>query len=267
MIVIFGASGYIGGAFCKEFNKRDLEFQIIWHTIPYHEIRKALQQFKADLVINCAAFIPTPSVDLCKDNPHENIVGNVVFPSVLAAACEAVGVPLAHIGTACLYDDAKEYTEDDPPTRDFDGYCGVYLRSKYMSEKVVRESCPNSYVWRIRLPFDEVDHPKNYLTKLKNYPQVWKHQNSLTHRGDFAKAALDMWEMRAPFGVYNMVNPGSVNAAEIVKLAGWTGKTYIDGPVTGSRLSAAKLLATGVKIRDVHDAVDSAIHNWTPHNG
>lgn len=269
VIVIFGASGYIGGAFCKEFNKRNLEFQIIWHTIPYHDIRKAIIHFKASLVINCAAFVPTPSVDLCKDNLHETTVGNAVFPSVLAAACEAAGVPLAHIGTACLYGDVKEYNESDPPTRDFNGYCGVYLSTKYLSEKVVRESCPDSYVWRIRLPFDEFDTPKNYLSKLKSFSEVWAHDNSLTHRGDFVKAALDMWELRAPFGVYNCCNPGHISAGAIIskmraKEIILHSPAFVRHETTGSLLSTKKLTDTGVKIRPVEEAVEEALENWVP---
>ena len=38
------------------------------------------------------------------------------------------------------------------------------------------EDCLNDvkkkYIWRIRLPFDEIDHPRNYLTKLMRFEKL-----------------------------------------------------------------------------------------------
>jgi dTDP-4-dehydrorhamnose reductase len=264
--LLFGASGYIGEAFVAELNRRELTWERLPHTSGFMAVADAMMRLPPkSLVINCAAFIPTPSVDACKNHKGQTILGNVVFPGMLTYAAVLTGTALAHIGTACLYGSAREYSETDAPTRDFEGYCGFYLKTKYLAEQLVRVY-PNTYVWRIRLPFDEIDHPKNYLTKLQAHKEVWAHDNSLTHRGDFVKAALDMWKLQAPFGVYNMVNPGSVNATDILRKMDLPAKRISLGPVTGSRLSAAKLLATGVKMRNVHVALNDAMINWRKPN-
>lgn len=257
MIILIG-SGYIGKSMALELGCRNLEFIKIRHDSP--DLIPAIFQ-KPTLVINAAAFVPKPSVDLCKDDPVSTMLGNVALPMELGIACAMTDTPFVHFSTGCLYDDQREYSETDEPTRDLKGYCGLYLASKLAGE-VITSKHKKAYILRIRLPFDECDHPQNYLTKLRNYPQVWNHTNSLSHRGDCAKAALDLWQLKAPYGIYNLVNPGSISASDIVDGAGWAGKTFSCGPVTGTRLNVDKLLSTGVKIRPVQEAVEHSIKHW-----
>lgn len=273
MILILG-SGYAGSAFMRECEARGLPYKMASrgpltysHYTNDYIFREMLRGFKPELVINCAAFIPIRSVDDCKNHVGETIDVNLALPVMLATVCEREDVPLAHLSTACLYNDAHEYTEEDLPTRDFKGYCGFYLRTKYMSERALRQY-PKSYVWRIRLPFDEQNHLKNYLSKLGAFDKVWSHTNSLSHRGDYVKACLDMWEKRVPCGVYNCVNKGSISAEQIISEMVSYGIhngdcEFVPGPVTGSTLSTAKLEATGVKIRHVREALEDSLKNWT----
>ncbi len=213
-----------------------------------------------------AAFIPSPSVDECKNHKSETLQSNVSFPAQLVGACDSFGVPLMHLSTGCIFDEQREYSENDNPTRGFDGYCGWYVGTKLVGETVVSRLVEH-YILRLRLPFDEQDHPRNYLSKLASFKTVFRHTNSLTHRGDFVKAALDLWQMRAAFGTYHMVNPGFVTAVETVGLLMREGiltkvPQFGDNVTAGCKLSTAKLLAAGVKIREVHEALEDAVKNW-----
>ena len=38
---------------------------------------------------------------------------------------------------------------------------------------------------------------------------------SLSHVDDFARACLDLWERLAPFGTYNVTNPGAVTTRQV----------------------------------------------------
>jgi len=268
-VVISGSCGYIGSAFCKEMHARNITFDWIRGSKnpTFDSILDSLRRKKPELVINSSAFIQKSSVDLNKNYPGETIMGNVVFPSMLAHACEIAGVPLMHLSTGCLFDEAREYDETDTPLRGFDGYCGFYVGTKLLSEKAVLQYA-KSYVLRIRLPFDEFSNPRNYLNKLIAYPKIYEHINSLTHRGDFAKAALDLWALRSPYGVYHCANTGQISARQVADKMIAKGiitkePEFVSNETTGCRLSTKKLTDAGVKIRDVHEAVDSAIHNWT----
>ena len=263
--------GYIAHAILTEASARgwDVRGNILpCQAMGSPGLRALVGEADVDLVVNCAAYIPPSGrvVD-CEKNKQKTIEGNILFPQMVAQVCDLGGVPLMHISTGCLFDESKEWEETDEPTRGWNGYCGMYVGSKLLAERLVIEWA-NAYVLRVRLPFDEINHPRNYLSKLASFPVVFDHVNSLTHRGDFAKAALDLAESPAPFGIYHMVNPGRLSAEFIVKRLWAAGIIDRLPPIAespeskGTLLSTKKLLATGVKIRPVEEAFEHALDNW-----
>lgn len=268
-ILILG-HGYLAHALAKEFHARKVEVcdnKIPASRLTFDAIQALIYLHRPHLVVNAAAFIPSPSVDACKDDPEQNIRGNVLLPAAIAHACRESDVPLMHLSTGCIFDEQREYTEEDTPTRGWDGYCGAYVGAKLLAEKSVLEH-PESYVLRLRLPFDSIDHPRNYLTKLAAFSTVYIHVNSLTHRGDFAKAAVDLWECGAPYGVYHVVNPGQIQAVDLrLRLVSQDicDLTFTDFQVngtTGCRLSTDKLHKVGVIMRPVEEALAESLKNW-----
>jgi UDP-glucose 4,6-dehydratase len=137
-----------------------------------------------------------------------------------------------------------------------------------------------SFIWRLRIPFDEFDNTRNYLSKVQRYAKVYENVNSISHRGDFARACLDLWERRAAFGTYNVTNPGFVTTRQVVGLVEkilkpakrfefWQNDTefYRRAAKTlrsNCVLDVSKLLATGVKIRPVTEAIEDSLRNWKP---
>ena len=130
----------------------------------------------------------------------------------------------------------------------------------------------------MRIPFDEYDNSRNYLSKIQRYPKVYDNVNSLSHRGDFARACLDLWEKRAPFGIYNVTNPGFVTTRKVVErlrstllpdraFEFWDNdeefyRVAARTPRSNCILDVSKLLATGVKLRSVDEAIDDALRTW-----
>ena len=137
-----------------------------------------------------------------------------------------------------------------------------------------------SYVWRLRIPFDEFDNARNYLSKVQRYPKVYDNVNSISHRADFVKACLVLWELRAPFGTYNVTNPGFVTTRHVVeqiekilkpkkKFEYWQSdeefyKVAAKTPRSNCVMDVSKLLAAGVKIRLVEEALEDSLKNWKP---
>ena len=267
-VLILG-HGYCAYSLASEATHRGWELR--GNTCPcskmsFTDLRLLIENREFDVVINAAVLIPGGRAANCDQHKDETILANVVFPKMVAEACDLAGVPLIHISTACLFDEQREYTEDDQPTRGWDGHCGTYVGSKLLSEKLVMEHKDN-YVLRIRLPFDNISHPRNYLNKLMEFPTVYKHWNSLTHRGEFAKAALDLFEMDAEPGVYHVANQGQISVEQVCEKMLRKGiitkmPNFVEHPTTGCRLSTRKLSETGIMMRTVEEAVDDAIERW-----
>ncbi|HLP77404.1 MAG TPA: hypothetical protein VK327_10860 [Candidatus Paceibacterota bacterium] len=174
------------------------------------------------------------------------------------------------------------FTEDDTPNFSFrDGPCSFYSGTKALGEEAIL-NIGQSYIWRLRIPFDEFDSPRNYLSKVQRYSKVYDNVNSISHRLDYVRACLDTWELRAPFGIYNVTNPGFVTTRHVVglvekylkparKFEFWANdeefyKMAAKTPRSNCVMDVSKLLNAGVKVRPVEEALEHALRNWRPEN-
>jgi len=269
-----------------------------------------LRETRPEFVVNCAGYTGKPNVDACEVAKADTLQGNVLFPQALAHACLAAEIPWGHVSSGCIFSGAKVveggvertekdllrpgvrelvakdrsvirgFTESDPANFSFrDPPCSFYSGTKALGEEAIA-GVGRSYLWRLRIPFDERDNARNYLTKVQRYPKVYDNINSLSHRFDFANACLDLWRVRAPFGTYNVTNPGFVSTRQVIGLIEktlapkrrfefWENddefyKLGAKTPRSNCVLDSSKLLATGVKMRSVEEAVADALKNWRP---
>lgn len=314
MILLLGASGYIGEAFVKELQRRKIDFvPLARKQIDYTRFDVLLEFLKAkkpEFVINAAGFTGKPNVDACELAKADTLAGNVLLPQTIAHACAALKIPWGHVSSGCIFSGAKivedgktrvekdltkpelralaekspekirGFAETDTPNFSFrDLPCSFYSGTKALGEETI-ENIGQNYIWRLRIPFDEFDNSRNYLSKLQRYPKVYDNVNSISHRADLAKAALDLWERRAPSGIYNMTNPGFVTTRQVVEMIGkilrpkkkfefWKSdeefyRAAAKAPRSNCVIDVSKLLAAGIKIRDVHEALEDSLKNWKP---
>jgi dTDP-4-dehydrorhamnose reductase len=314
MILLLGGTGYIGAAFVREMERRGLAFRnLSRREVDYTRfdvLHGFLRDHPPEFLINCAGFTGKPNVDACESAKADTLAGNTVLPLTIAAACASLNLPWGHVSSGCIYSGAKivqngqvraekdltkpemralveqssesilGFTENDPPNFSFrDGPCSFYSGSKALGEEAIQD-VGHSYIWRLRIPFDEFDSPRNYLSKVQRYPKVYDNVNSISHRRDFAAACLDLWQRRAPFGIYNVTNPGFVTTRQVVALVEkylkpvksfefWASdeefyKVAAKTPRSNCVLDTTKLLAAGVNIRPVLEALDDSLRNWQP---
>jgi UDP-glucose 4,6-dehydratase len=126
--------------------------------------------------------------------------------------------------------------------------------------------------------FNEFDEDRNLLSRFRHGTRAHDDVNSITHLDEFVSACLELWERRAPFGIYNIVNPGAVSTRWIVALMMqivnsprqfdfWEpdGEVYVGRPRTPRSnciLDSGKLLALGVKMRPVEQALGDTVERW-----
>jgi UDP-glucose 4,6-dehydratase len=223
MYIILGKNGYIAEAIVKELTSRDLP-HVAWSRsdVDYTDLKELkynLYILGDDLhIINCAGYIGKPNVDACELAKADCIEGNVLLPLMLAQLCCEKKYEFTQISSGCIYGGyEKHFTEQDAPNFDFQNG-SFYSGTKALAEKVVLQNNPNSYVFRLRIPFDEYESPRNYLTKLLSYDTLLDAENSLSHRADFAKYVMELIEQKAPHGIYNVTNKGSVTTRDVVQL-------------------------------------------------
>jgi dTDP-4-dehydrorhamnose reductase len=260
--------------------------------------------------VNAAGYTGKPNVDACEIAKADTLQGNTLFPAMLAHACAAAGVPWGHVSSGCIYSGAKVeangalttekdlttpamrqlvesnpnafkgFTEIDVPNFSFrEPPCSFYSGTKALGEEAML-GVGQSYIWRLRIPFDEIDNNRNYLSKVQRYSKVYDNVNSISHRADFVNACLDLWFLKAPFGIYNVTNPGWVTTRQVVKLIEerlkltrrfefWESdeefyKVAAKTPRSNCIMDCSKLLAAGVKVRPVLAALEDSLARWVP---
>lgn len=286
MIYLLGGSGYVGQAYQALLTRKNIPFRNLRRAeIDYTNpavLAAALKADRPEFLINAAGYTGKPNVDACELHKTECLFGNAVLPGLIAQACAEAGVPWGHVSSGCIYTgsrpDGSGFTEDDAPNFSFrTNNCSFYSGTKALGEEVLAGK-PDVYIWRLRIPFDNVDSPRNYLTKLMRYAKLLDAENSISQLHEFVAATFACWEKRVPFGTYNVTNPGHVTTREVVSLIEKSGvhpkkyeffaseeefmKIAAKTPRSNCVMSSAKLASVGIHMTPVRDAVEQALRNW-----
>ena len=211
MITLIG-HGYVGEHIKKELEQRGVEHTWISHTDP--------TPAGTTVIINAAGYTGSPNVDACEIYQEDTIAGNVTFPLVLEKRNPAI--PIVHISSGCIYTGYKPngWTETDEPNFNFRNG-SFYSGSKALGQQVLMPFLNSkSYLLRIRMPFGDAEHPKNFLTKMKRYDKLISYDNSLSYVPDVAAVAVEFAVTLPAPGVYNVCNPGSSDARKIIDMMG-----------------------------------------------
>jgi dTDP-4-dehydrorhamnose reductase len=286
MIYLLGGSGYVGQAYqallaSKKIPFRNLRRAETDYTNP-EVLRAALLRDKPEFLINAAGYTGKPNVDACELHKTECLFGNAVLPGLVAQACNAAGVPWGHVSSGCIYTgsrpDGSGFSETDAPNFTFrQNNCSFYSGTKALGEEVLAGQ-PNVYIWRLRIPFNNEENPRNYLTKLMRYARLLEAENSISQLEEFVAATFACWEKRVPFGTYNVTNPGHVTTHEVVDLIKQSGvcpkeysffksedefmHTAAKTPRSNCVMTSAKLASVGIQMTEVHESVARNLAHW-----
>ena len=310
MILLLGSTGYVGQAFATELRRRGHSFiPLTRKAINYSDFNLLfdyVRRVKPQFIINAAGYHGRPNVDACEITREDTLFANTLLPQTIARVCSMTDTPWGHVSSGCIYRGAKlilngrtenvegaelrrlfaeypericGYTEWDEPNFAFrHAPCNFYSGTKALAEEAIR-GLGQVYIWRPGMPFNERSEPRNFLWRLQNYAKVLDGVNSISHLDDFVRACLDLWEKQAPFGIYNVTNPGAIASRQIVEMIQrilkperhfeyWESdeKFYRYGAKalrSNCVLDVSKLLATGVRIRPVEKALEDSLRHWT----
>jgi dTDP-4-dehydrorhamnose reductase len=314
MILLLGATGYIGQAFARELRRRGDCFiplsQSAFDYSSFDLLFDYVRKIEPEFVINAAGYAGSPSTAPFEPDRLAALQANTLLPQTVARACMMMNTPWGHVSSGSIYSGAKVYenqqmrvekdlnrpdlrqrfeahpeaffgfTELDEPNFSFrQPPCSFYSGTKALAEEAIRKDGRN-YIWRLRLPFNEQDEPSNLLSQLQRSSRLYDGVHSLSHLEDCVRACLELWERRAPFGIYNVTNPGAVTTHQVVDLIqqvlkpprrfrwgkadGELGSGGPEVPRSNCILDVSKLLKTGVKLRRVTAALEDSLGKWQP---
>lgn len=224
-ILLLG-KGYIGtsleqtlkqnGFVVESFNRAQLDYTS--PVVLQKHIKERNGEYEA--VINCSGYTGVPNVDACEKNKQDCWFWNVIVPRNVVLSSNAFSIPTIQVSSGCIYTGhEKEFTEEDEPNFGlYNNGSSFYSKSKHACETIF-QNC-YGYILRVRMPFDGTLMAKNYLNKIFKYDTLISQKNSLTSTYDlnaFICKFLYLYKT-IPSGPLNVVNPGGVEAKEIVEL-------------------------------------------------
>jgi dTDP-4-dehydrorhamnose reductase len=290
MILLLGGSGYLGSHFCRYLTDHEISFRALGREqLPYHDVGRleaAIAAYRPRFVINCAGFTGRPNVDACERYQAECLAANPVLPANLAEACQRLDLPWGHVSTGCIYTgigpNGRGFTEVDPPNFTFrQNNCSFYSGCKALAEEMLAKF-DRCFIWRLRIPFENMDNPRNYISKLLNYARLLEARNSLSYLDEVVQACVDCWQRQLPFGIYNLTNGGSVLTSDVVRMIqkhGLTSKEFrffcderefMQRAAITRRsncvLDNHKALAAGLRLTPVDEALERCLSTWIAAN-
>lgn len=288
MVIILGGSGYVGQAYQEMFRERGIEFVSLARSeLDYTDPARLLvylREMKPKFLINAAGYTGKPNVDACETDKANCLFGNAVLPDRIAEACAEAALPWGHVSSGCIYTgsrpDGSGFTEEDPPNFTFrQNNCSFYSGTKALGEEIL-DKYNNVYIWRLRIPFNNEDNPRNYITKLLRYENLLEATNSISHLSEFASSTFACWEKQVPFGTYNITNPGEITTrqmVELIKAADVSDKDFkffdneaefmqsaAIAPRSNCTLDSSKLASVGISMTPVSECMEDCLRNWQP---
>jgi len=285
MIVLLGGSGYVGEAFRRTLLRRGLPFIAPSHAeleaSSKEAVYRLVQSVRPRFVINAIGFTGRPNIDGTEREKLRCLSANAIVPGTLAEVFTDTAVPWGHVSSGCIYDgsrsDGSPFTEEDSPNFAF-GHSAAswYSRTKAMAEIMLRDA-PNCTIWRLRIPFDQYDNERNYLSKIMRYETLLEVTNSISQLQEFTERALETLLLGIPPGIYNVTNPGSIRTSEVaeaIRRHGLCQKRFrffrdereflTPGRVKRANclLSSEKLARAGLPLREIHDALEWTLRHW-----
>jgi UDP-glucose 4,6-dehydratase len=286
MVILLGGTGYAGGAFLRFFRARAIPYRVLSRAhVDYYQrdvLVSAIRRTGAEFLINAAGYTGKPNVDACESHKTDCLLGNSILPGIVRSACELAGIAWGHVSSGCIYTgtrpDGAGFSEKDPPNFTFrQNNCSFYSGCKALGEECLADA-ENVYIWRLRIPFNAEDSPRNYISKLLRYERLLEARNSLSHLDEFVRVCWQCYTRRVPPGIYNVTNTGSITTHEVVEMIDKFLKparrfNFFESeeeflrvaaitPRSSCVLDNSKLHSIGISVRTVQEALEHAMVNW-----
>lgn len=215
-ILLTGVNGQVGHALQRALSEQNVHYISLDRTqldlSDTDAIRRAVQAFKPDLIINPAAYT---AVDKAESEPELAYAINAAAPQVLAQEAEKIGARLIHFSTDYVYSGTKSapYVEEDPTQP-----LSVYGKSKLAGEDAIRAVGAPHLIFRTSWVYGA--YGKNFMKtilrlaaerdELRIVADQFGAPTSSSSIADAVLAAMGLWNNELA-GTYHLVNAGKTS--------------------------------------------------------
>lgn len=209
-------TGFVGSAYARALlflGHYPVILSRAWFN--YDQLANLVQLYQPDLVINAVGYTGT-TIDDCERVRGRvlSFESNVVLVRNLVASLRHTDTTLIHISTGCMFTGPGPFIETDRPNNTEPHYIRTKLQAE---EEATRHK--RTFIFRIRMPFNQTWSRRNLLVKLITYPEVLEGENSLTFLDEFCMRSLQLIaKAHAEPGIYHAAYPNPVNTRTIAQM-------------------------------------------------
>jgi 3,5-epimerase/4-reductase len=213
MYLVIGHKGYIGSKIYNILKKQNKKIIFLEERLEeIDEIKKKIELYQPKYVINAAGLTGYPNTSWCDINRTQTIETNLTFQLTLAKICNDLNIHLTVVGSGGIFKGTGTKSEMDQ---------GDYFESFYSECRIYLENLIKNYenilYLRVNYPISSDDNEKNLLVKLSKYNKIANTNMSITCLDTLLPLLGNIIE-NGETGIFNFINPGTINLIDIKKL-------------------------------------------------
>ncbi len=246
-LLIVGKNGTLGRAFAKICSQRSIQYRLVSRAemdiCNEDAVKNMIAYYRPWAIINTAGFV---RVDDAETEQEACFRDNTVGVEILTKTCKRYGIKLMTFSSDLVFDGLKTepYVESDMPAP-----LNIYGKSKYLSEKIIKENNDNSLIIRTSA-FFSFDDKYNFLYEViatlkqgKQFAAANDLYISPTYVPHLVAECLHLL-IDDESGIFHLSNKAILTwaefACEAAKRAGFSTKNIIAKPVAEFNLKAKR---------------------------
>lgn len=223
-LLILGSTGFLGGSIAELFQDSIFEMEVLQPTreklnlLETDKVQKFINYNKPDLVIHCAAHLPTHS-----DFKNSRHINNLIDSNIAFALKSISNCRLIYFSGTSVYKSSKEWITEESevdPTNE-------YFLSKLDGEMIFQDAGIKTVILRVSAPYGAKQRVKTVLQKfvesaLTNVPITLfgngQRVQNFTYINDVVSAVEQVLLREDVAGIFNICSNHSISMRNLAEL-------------------------------------------------